>query len=690
MPAVTVWPTLDATVEGRVIETDWLDFFARLERAGQHPFRGRMQQRGWSAARVEPPLRRDENVRAISALVLDYDGGIGLEEARAVWSVFFGLIHTTRKHTPSSPRFRVILPFSREVTREEYAVLWRYVVRLSGHRVDAVTRDASRFWYLPGPLEGHEFVALRLEGVVLDPDPLLREADEADAAARVSTVTRIHPSAESRADRYAQAALDAERNAVALAAQGTRNARLFVAACKAGNFLAAGHLTESYALDRLEAAARVCGLGALEARRAILNGIARGVQEPRTIPPPTAAQEAAMRAPYIPPYARPEPPPPPPGAEPEPPPEPPPNEAERAEAPHELDALWRTVGEWGLLDRDPPPREWLLMRPSTETNGHANPVGLLPLGELGVLLAAGGVGKSFTLMQLALSIATGRPWLEHFVVPKPGRVLVMLGEEKRDEAHRRMHELASAMRLTDTQRELVKRNVVLMPLAGVIAPFVVQTEGFTEETTTMRYLRKRLGEGEWRLVIIDPLSRFAGADTEKDNAQATRFIQVVESLCQAPGTPTVLFSHHTNKTSRANETAPNAADSRGATALTDGARFSLSLARREEGVALNITKNNLAEEWGETTHLVRAPGGALRVERPAEHEARREAVEDALRAKVIAALRAEPGLSKALLRERCGARNSEVSRLVDAMKAAGELTESPKHHYHLRTDDHAG
>lgn len=289
MPVITVWPTL-ATTEGRMVEAaSWEPLFDRLRAYGEQPFRGDMVQPGWSAARFEPTVREDVNVKSLTALVLDYDETDPLEAAEEMWGVFYGLIHTTRRHTNAAHRFRVILPLSREITPEKYALLWRYVVRTSGHRVDIKTRNPSRFWFVPGTSDGGAFHSARLTGPTMDPDPLLVEAAHEEEQRASATVTRIYPSAESRADRYAQAAIDDECNAVGMAGPGNRNNRLFIAACTAGNFIAAGNLAESYALDRLTTAARVCKLPTFEALRTIRSGIARGMKSPRQIPEPSAS-----------------------------------------------------------------------------------------------------------------------------------------------------------------------------------------------------------------------------------------------------------------------------------------------------------------------------------------------------------------------------------------------------------------
>lgn len=694
MPVITAWPTILAVGEGRLVEeATWDPFFDRFVTYGQEPFRGDDVHPGWSPARFDPPRRADENVVSVTALVLDYDDcGTSFDDAIEVWRVFYGFVHTTRKHEPGADRFRVVLPLSREVSPDDYALLWRYAVHIAGHQVDRKTRNPSRFWYVPGALNGGGFRCERLAGVMLDPDPLLVEARAIIDAQRVPDVTRIHASAETRADKYAQAALDDVCAKVEQAGKGSRNNTLFIAASTAGNFIATGNLSEGYAVERLEASARVCGLPLFEARRTIRSGLARGKQSPRAVPESQHAhhQEAATgthrtagsvagrggAAQSDEPF----------GAAPE---------APKPEE-HPLQALWKSIGEWGVLDAPPPPQQWVLMRPDVETNGMGNPIGLLPRSEVGFLIAAGGVGKSFACIQLAISVATGRDWLDYFLVPKTGRVLLLLGEEKLNQAHRRFHDLATCMRLTDQQVQLAKENIVMMPLAGVIAPLVTQDGTNTAETDVMAFLRARMAESEWTLVIIDPLSRFAGADTEKDNVQATRFVQVAETLCKVPGAPTVLFAHHTNKASRGNDAPqPSAADARGASGTTDGGRWCANLMRRKGGASLSFTKNNYGQDYDETLLLERAFGGYLRVQ-PDEARVRAQELEHeklsakarALLDKVREAIKRHPGITKEKLRPLVSARDSEVRQAVNQLVDDGEAFEKPRHHYHLRSASH--
>ncbi|HEX5656192.1 MAG TPA: hypothetical protein VFX59_03315, partial [Polyangiales bacterium] len=296
---ITTWLNL-IEVDGKVVEAaSWDPILDRIVAYGQAPFRGDKVHPGWSPVRMDPPRRQDANVRAVTALAIDYDGGHSFDEGVEMWRPFYGLMHSTRRHTPAQHRFRVILPLAREVTPDEYALLWVFVVSTSGHHVDVKTKNPSRFWFMPGPADGGEFLAQRLYGSLLDPDPMIESASHLATAQAPSNVTPLHRG-DTRELRYASGAFADECNRVGMAAPGERNNLLFHAAATAGNFIAVGALGEAEAWSHLEQAALVCGLPRFEARRTIQSGIVRGKQSPRRVPessraashPPAAAQGA--------------------------------------------------------------------------------------------------------------------------------------------------------------------------------------------------------------------------------------------------------------------------------------------------------------------------------------------------------------------------------------------------------------
>lgn len=91
-----------------------------------------------------------------------------------------------------------------------------------------------------------------------------------------------------RLDAYVQAALQGETSTVAQAVPGTRAHTLFRSAARLGELIGVGVLDETTALEALMAAAPISPSGADrftrgEARRHIINGIARGRRHPRAL-----------------------------------------------------------------------------------------------------------------------------------------------------------------------------------------------------------------------------------------------------------------------------------------------------------------------------------------------------------------------------------------------------------------------
>ena len=282
---------------------------------------------------------------------------------------------------------------------------------------------------------------------------------------------------------------------------------------------------------------------------------------------------------------------------------------------HPILAAWSKLGDLGPVFAEAlPPRRWLLKRDGN---------GVLPLGKLGIFAAAGGAGKTMACIQLALAVATGRQWLGAFDVPVEGvgHVLLALGEEDAEEVRRRMYHAAKAMKLTDGEKAKALESIVVIPLAGThVALTQSEGKGDDVETGAAKALRERMTSGGdgWRLVIFDPLARFAGADAEKDNAAATRFIETAESFCKLPGSPSVLIVHHSAQHARGGDSSKAEANrdasqvARGATAITDGARWVASLTTEyttigepqlERLAAFQVIKSNYAAPMRESLML---------------------------------------------------------------------------------------
>jgi len=293
---------------------------------------------------------------------------------------------------------------------------------------------------------------------------------------------------------------------------------------------------------------------------------------------------------------------------------------------------WHTLRKLGAAEwfaMAPPRRRWLLELPGLDDEGNKK-IGVVPLGKVGMLAAAGAAGKTMALVQLALAVATGREWLDIYTTPNPGYVLLALGEEDAEEVQRRLYAAGKLMRLTDEQVQLALDRIVVQPLAGRRVALI---DEHGNDSDTFRWIKHHLQTSghDWRLIAFDPLSRFAGADTEKDNAAATAFIEAMESLAEMPGKPAVILAHHITKNARsADGDAKSVNAARGAGALTDGARWVANLEPKENSrdrVELAFSKSNYGPPPGHVV-LVRENGGALRAEKPAERDARIKAEQD--------------------------------------------------------------
>jgi hypothetical protein len=86
------------------------------------------------------------------------------------------------------------------------------------------------------------------------------------------------------AEPYALAALNAEVERVATAANGSRNHTLNRATFSLAQLVAGGALTEATVREHLEAAAHTCGLDATEITATIDSGFRGGLQHPRGVP----------------------------------------------------------------------------------------------------------------------------------------------------------------------------------------------------------------------------------------------------------------------------------------------------------------------------------------------------------------------------------------------------------------------
>ena len=225
-----------------------------------------------------------------------------------------------------------------------------------------------------------------------------------------------------------------------------------------------------------------------------------------------------------------------------------------------------------LLSENPRPREYIVE-------------GFLPKKVVAGLFAPGGAGKSNATLTTSVSVSSGTLLFGKFIVKKPGRVVIISGEDDREEIQRRLHRITET--LTDPEKDLVKKNLYILDLADKFELFTYKPSHGEIEITNIPEaiaisIEATLGGAD--LVIVDPASRFRGGE-ENLAADATRFVQALQYLRDRLGA-TIWLVHHVNKGASGNGANQN--NARGSSALIDGLRlaYELNVIARKDAVGL--------------------------------------------------------------------------------------------------------
>lgn len=269
----------------------------------------------------------------------------------------------------------------------------------------------------------------------------------------------------------------------------------------------------------------------------------------------------------------------------------------------------------------PDERVWLDMAKAFETE--LEPIDfVLPgfkAGTVGALVSPGATGKTMLALQAAVTVAGGPDTLglaemDKEWSPKPGRVVLLGGEDPADIMSRRLYSVGKHLKeLSSRVLEPLCKNLSVAALVGYGADLMDdEWRSWIAETT----------KGA-RLVILDTLRRFHQLD-ENDNGQMARLLSYLEQLCRQNST-SVLFLHHTSKSAALGGNGDVQQASRGSSVLTDNARFQANLLgmspeeaeayavdpdERHRFVRLVFAKVNYSAPIGERWFF-REPGGTL-------------------------------------------------------------------------------
>lgn len=172
--AMTAWPSL-MSPQGQAGAISREDLLAWIRQPKIALEKASLQ--GFSLASFRDDRRGLDHVVFVSAVMLDDDSGRhDVEAAAAIWSAFAGAVFSTYSATREIPRTRTILFTSRDMTAAEYAIVWSHVASLAtahGVSLDAQTKDPSRLWFVPAVRPDGVFTYAELGGAEINVDAVL-------------------------------------------------------------------------------------------------------------------------------------------------------------------------------------------------------------------------------------------------------------------------------------------------------------------------------------------------------------------------------------------------------------------------------------------------------------------------------------------------------------------------------------
>lgn len=155
---------------------------------------------GFVLGKLKDNKRRKDSVLYRSCLSLDMDYAtqdtISNLESNFPYTTY---IYSTFNHTPQKPRYRLIIPLSRNISPDEYSAVSRMIAKeINIELFDDTTYDPSRLMYWPAICIDGEFVFKEIKKAILNPDIILskytnwKDCNEWPTSSRVDKIHSNH------------------------------------------------------------------------------------------------------------------------------------------------------------------------------------------------------------------------------------------------------------------------------------------------------------------------------------------------------------------------------------------------------------------------------------------------------------------------------------------------------------------
>lgn len=172
----------------------------------------------------------------------------------------------------------------------------------------------------------------------------------------------------------------------------------------------------------------------------------------------------------------------------------------------------------------------------------------IPRGYLSLMASEPGVGKSTLALGLGLSVGLYRSFVSGFTPSRPGRALILAGEDGAHPVAKRIRHWCEHVGVTRAEFEAAVSDGRLHFICGESAPFIASKYGALTETAAYSEMMELCAANQYDFVVVDSLIQWAGVPSENDNSQMDYAGNRMVRLAAASDC-VVMALCHTNKAS---------------------------------------------------------------------------------------------------------------------------------------------
>lgn len=219
--------------------------------------------------------------------------------------------------------------------------------------------------------------------------------------------------------------------------------------------------------------------------------------------------------------------------------------------------------------------------------------GLTP-GNVGIISAAGGTGKTMFGLALAAAVAAGSDLFGRWSVGSPGDVVYLNGDDDDPEIHRRANALATATNLTGDEMDRIQSiGVSADPPRVMVCGTDRSGIAQSQKDEIAAIVQMVLSRPRPRLLILDPMRKFHALE-ENSNTDMEQYVTLWGRIAKELHIGVILI-HHTGKSAVLNGQSNIQQSARGASAIVDQARWHITLSglSAQSAGGLGIPENEI-------------------------------------------------------------------------------------------------